>query len=133
MCITYCVSCIRGEAAKLDLMELAGVSYLVGAAELCIFSLLPSKPKGASLFYLRYNQTNMRKLKTKKTLHAIIWKEDTLFVAKFLELELASQGKTKKEALTNLKEALDLYLEDEPLKKFYLPKIEKVDTQLVNL
>lgn len=75
----------------------------------------------------------MGKLKTKKTLHAIVWKEDSLFVAKFLELELASQGKTKKEALTNLKEALDLYLEDEPLKKFPLPKIEKVDTQLVNL
>lgn len=75
----------------------------------------------------------MGKLKTKKALHAIVWKEDSLFVAKLLELELASQGKTKKEALTNLKEALDLYLEDEPLKKFPLPKIEKVDTQLVNL
>lgn len=75
----------------------------------------------------------MGKPKTKKTLHAIVWKEDSLFVAKFLELELASQGKTKKEALTNLKEALVLYLEDEPLKKFLLPKIEKVDTQLVNL
>lgn len=75
----------------------------------------------------------MGQSKTKNALHAITWKEDSLFVAKFLELELASQGKTKKEALVNLKEALDLYLEDEPLKKFPLPKIEKVDTQLVNL
>ena len=34
-----------------------------------------------------------------KTLHSIVWQEGKLFVAKFLELELASQGKTKAEAL----------------------------------
>ena len=44
----------------------------------------------------------------KQSLHTIVWKEDKLFVAKFLEFELASQGKTKKEAINNLKEALDL-------------------------
>ena len=43
-----------------------------------------------------------------KMLHTIVWKEEKLFVAKFLELELASQGKTKEEAVKNLKEALDL-------------------------
>lgn len=48
-----------------------------------------------------------------KTLPAVVWKEGNLFVAKFVGIELASQGKTKKEALDNLKEALDLYLEDE--------------------
>lgn len=51
-----------------------------------------------------------------KTLPAIIWKEGNLFVAKFIGLELASQGKTKKEAVKNLSEALDLYLEDEGVK-----------------
>jgi len=45
-----------------------------------------------------------------------------IFVAKFLEIELASQGKTKTEALKNLKESLDLYLEDEP-KKISFPSI----------
>jgi len=45
----------------------------------------------------------------KQVLHTIVWKENKLFVAKFLELELASQGKTKKEAVENLKEASDLY------------------------
>ncbi len=45
----------------------------------------------------------------KKNLHVITWKEGKLFVAKFLELELVSQGKTKKEALENLKEVSDLY------------------------
>lgn len=45
----------------------------------------------------------------KQILHTIVWKENKLFVAKFIELELASQGKTKREALANLKEALYLY------------------------
>jgi predicted RNase H-like HicB family nuclease len=44
----------------------------------------------------------------KQDLHTIIWKEDELFVAKFLEIELASQGKTKKEAIINLREAFNL-------------------------
>lgn len=46
----------------------------------------------------------------KQDLHTIVWKEDKLFVAKFLELELASQGKTKKEAVGNLREAFELRL-----------------------
>ena len=45
----------------------------------------------------------------KHLLHTIVWKENKFFVAKFLEIELASQGKTKKQALQNLKEASDLY------------------------
>jgi predicted RNase H-like HicB family nuclease len=50
---------------------------------------------------------------TKKMIPAIVWKEGDLFVAKSVGIELASQGKTQKEALNNLQEALDLYLEDE--------------------
>lgn len=50
---------------------------------------------------------------SKKILPAIVWKEGDLFVAKSVGIELASQGKTQKEALDNLQEALDLYLEDE--------------------
>lgn len=46
----------------------------------------------------------------------MVWKEGDIFVAKFVGLELASQGKNKKEALKNLKEALDLYMEDEGVK-----------------
>lgn len=44
----------------------------------------------------------------KQDLHTIVWREDKLFAAKFLEIELASQGETKKEAIDNLKEALSL-------------------------
>lgn len=68
-----------------------------------------------------------------KTLHTIVWKEEKLFVAKFLELELASQGKTKKEAIKNLKEALDLYLEDENISNISFPSINEVTTQRVTL
>lgn len=46
-------------------------------------------------------------------LHALVWKEGKWFVAKAVELELASQGKTKEEALKNLEEAAELYFEDE--------------------
>ena len=44
---------------------------------------------------------------------ALVFKEENWYVAKCLEVEVASQGKTKKEALRNLKEALELYFEDE--------------------
>lgn len=69
----------------------------------------------------------------KQALHTIVWKEDKLFVAKFLELELASQGKTKKEAISNLKEALELYLEDENIDKLPFPSIGEVTTQTVSI
>ncbi len=49
-----------------------------------------------------------------KEVSALVWKEGDLYVAKSFEVELASQGKTKQEALRNLKEALELYFEDEP-------------------
>lgn len=70
-------------------------------------------------------------MKTQK-LHTIVWKEGKLFVAKFVELELASQGKSKEEALKNLKEALDLYLEDEN-SNISFPSVEDVSTQTISL
>ena len=48
-----------------------------------------------------------------KAIQAVVWQEDDLFVAKALGIELASQGKSKKEALDNLQEALSLLLEEE--------------------
>jgi len=57
-------------------------------------------------------------------LNAIVWKEDDLFIAKTLELEMASQGKTSAEALDNLEEAIELYFEGEkiPAKRLSLQK-----------
>lgn len=47
-----------------------------------------------------------------KTFHSIVWKEGDLYVARCLEVNVASQGKSHPEAVKNLKEALKLYLED---------------------
>jgi len=44
---------------------------------------------------------------------AVITREGRLYVALCPELDIASQGKTVEEALKNLKEAIELYLEDE--------------------
>lgn len=57
----------------------------------------------------------MKKVKNMyRELSALVWKENKLFVAKSVEVEVASQGNTKQEALANLKEALELYFRDEP-------------------
>ena len=50
-------------------------------------------------------------------LTAVIDKEDDWFVALCPELDVASQGRTKKSALENLREAVELYLEDEDVRK----------------
>lgn len=48
-----------------------------------------------------------------KNIHSVVWKENKLYVAKALEVEVASQGSSENEALGNLKEALELYFEDQ--------------------
>jgi len=56
-----------------------------------------------------------RKATTKSGVNALAWKEGKLFVAKAVEVEVASQGGTAREALANLQEALELYFEDEKI------------------
>jgi predicted RNase H-like HicB family nuclease len=48
------------------------------------------------------------------TFTAVLHKEDALYVAKCPEVETVSQGKTVEEALDNLKQASELYLEFSP-------------------
>ena len=50
-------------------------------------------------------------------LSAVVRREDGLYVALCPEFDVASQGKSVEEALRNLKEALELYLEDEDVEK----------------
>ena len=50
-------------------------------------------------------------------LSAVVRREDGLYVALCPEFDVASQGKSVEEALSNLKEALELYLEDEDVEK----------------
>ncbi|MFH1591887.1 MAG: type II toxin-antitoxin system HicB family antitoxin [Candidatus Woesearchaeota archaeon] len=52
-----------------------------------------------------------------KTFTAIIQKEEDMFIAKCAEVGTTSQGPTIEEAITNLKEATEVYLEEFPLKK----------------
>lgn len=49
--------------------------------------------------------------------NVIIKQEENWYVAKCLDNSVASQGKTIEEALKNLKEALELYYQDEEPKK----------------
>jgi predicted RNase H-like HicB family nuclease len=50
----------------------------------------------------------MQKVKVKN----VVWKEGKYYVAQCLNVDISSFGKTKKEALKNIDEALELYLED---------------------
>jgi len=52
---------------------------------------------------------------TVRTFTAVIHKEDDLYVAECPEVGTASQGNTIEEAIANLKEATELYLEEFPL------------------
>ena len=45
--------------------------------------------------------------------NVIIQKEEKWYVAKCLDNNVVSQGKTIEEAMSNLKEALELYLQDD--------------------
>lgn len=47
-------------------------------------------------------------------LTAAVTKEKDWYVARCLEVEVTSQGKTMEEALKNLREALELYFDDQP-------------------
>jgi predicted RNase H-like HicB family nuclease len=50
---------------------------------------------------------------TARTLTAAVAKDGEWYVARCLEIEVASQGETVDEALANLREALELYFEDD--------------------
>jgi predicted RNase H-like HicB family nuclease len=52
---------------------------------------------------------------------AIIHKEENLYVAECPEVGTASQGYTIEEAISNLKEATELYLDEFPVKNFGRP------------
>ncbi len=56
-------------------------------------------------------------------LTAAITHEPPWYVARCLEVEVASQGETVEEALANLKEALELYFEDAPVPDMTEPPI----------
>ncbi|WP_101832990.1 type II toxin-antitoxin system HicB family antitoxin [Frankia canadensis] len=48
-------------------------------------------------------------------LTAVVTHEGDWYVARALEVEVTSQGPSVEESLANLREALELYFEDEPI------------------
>ncbi len=52
-----------------------------------------------------------------KILTAVLHKEEDMYVAECPEVGTFSQGRTIEEAVNNLKEATELYLEEFPLEK----------------
>ncbi|MBS4062042.1 MAG: type II toxin-antitoxin system HicB family antitoxin [Bacteroidetes bacterium] len=55
-----------------------------------------------------------------KTIKYIIYREGKYYVSQSLNVDVSSFGETVEEAKNNLKEALDLYFEDEPARKNFV-------------
>lgn len=64
----------------------------------------------------------------RQTFTASISQEGELFVAQCLEIDVASQGKSEDDAINNLKEALELYLE--PPRPTVMPKLRKFEISI---
>jgi predicted RNase H-like HicB family nuclease len=56
-----------------------------------------------------------------KNIKYIVYKEGKYFVSQCLNVEVSSFGESIDEAVFNLKEALELYYEDETMEKSYIP------------
>jgi predicted RNase H-like HicB family nuclease len=64
----------------------------------------------------------------KRPFAASVWREGDWYVSQCLELDVASQGVTEAEALTNLKEALELYFE--PPQATRPPQVRLVEVEV---
>lgn len=64
----------------------------------------------------------------KKTFSTVVWQEDEWFIAQYLEVDVASQGKTEKKALKNLREALALHFT--PPVATVLPSVQKIELEV---
>ena len=62
-----------------------------------------------------------------RTFNAVVVKEEDMYVASCLETGTVSQGNTLKEAIKNLKEATELYLEERPSKPLSRPKMVRFE------
>ncbi len=56
-----------------------------------------------------------------KNIKYIVYKEGKYFVSQCLNVEVSSFGESIDEAVFNLKEALELYYEDESMEESYIP------------
>ncbi len=63
-----------------------------------------------------------------QTFTASISQEGEVFIAQCLEVDVASQGNSEDDAINNLKEALELYLE--PPRPTVMPKLRKFEISI---
>lgn len=66
-------------------------------------------------------------------LHAVIWKEEDMYVIKETVTGVTTQGKTIQEAIENLKEAVSLYLEEMPEAAEEIKALKPVGTITVEI
>ena len=64
----------------------------------------------------------------KRPFAASVWKEGDGYVSQCLEVDMAGQGETEEEALSNLKEALELYFE--PPQATRPPKVRLIEVEV---
>ena len=64
----------------------------------------------------------------KQIFTARVWKEDGWYIAQCAEVDVASQGATEAEALTNLREALELYFE--PPTATVHPRVASIEVEV---
>ncbi len=69
----------------------------------------------------------MRKINLKN----VVWKEGKYYVAQCLNIDISSFGKTRKDALCGLDEALELYFED--VKNPAIAKVENPEIASLKL
>ncbi|MEK7209068.1 MAG: hypothetical protein AAB677_02315 [Patescibacteria group bacterium] len=65
------------------------------------------------------------RIMSKLNLKSVIWNEGKHYVAQCLNVDVSSFGKSKREALANLNEAVSLYFEDEKLQN--VAKVNRVE------
>ena len=64
----------------------------------------------------------------KQAFTARVFQEGNWFVAQCLEVDVASQGETQDEALSNLREALELHFESPSAT--IMPELQKVEVEI---
>lgn len=90
-----------------------GTDHLSLRTDLCLIASAtkePCQPSSRTLAIQHFFPT----VHAMRNLHYTLYREESDYVAQCLDYDVSSFGSTEKEALANLKEALELYLEDLP-------------------
>ncbi len=66
-------------------------------------------------------------------LQTVVWREDDMYVIKEAVTGVTTQGKTIEDAINNIKEAVELYLEEMPEMKKELKSMETIGAVSVEI